>query len=422
VTERPEASVGARHAIGIGAAYGLLLSTFVLAMPLGNLAPYIALVALVVGLLCGVNRHAAASFARAPFVVLPASAFIFLAIAFVVGAPTAADRLFVLDFVVLLLPLPLALVLSRLRPAIGGAQTLASLALAGAAASVLVGLFDIFVLGKPRANGFENSPIHFANLAVLFGFMALAGLLAPERRVVFLAGPLLGLVAALLAGTRGALLVAAALAALFALFFLARWPGSVRHKLAGLAAAALLAVAALGLGHLAGFTRPYETVVVFAEMATGRAVSDPSAAHRFEFYAAGLRAFVEAPLFGHGWHNQIARSLPYMSPAAQQAFTLENWGYIHNEPLGFAISGGVVGLLAYCLWMAAPLLGHVRLPSDTQSTARLYLVLCLVVGFFVAGMTDVLFMAELPKTVFVVVMCAILVLCRDRPTTAEPDR
>lgn len=66
--------------------------------------------------------------------------------------------------------------------------------------------------------------------------------------------------------------------------------------------------------------------------------------------------------------------------------------------------------------MIAPLMAW-RLRRFDAGAIRLYLALVLVVGFFVAGMTDVLFMTELPKTILAFGTGAIAVLGSSRRTT-----
>ena len=152
-------------------------------------------------------------------------------------------------------------------------------------------------------------------------------------------------------------------------------------------------------------------------MILGEKVTETSSSYRTQMYAGGLRAFWDAPLLGHGWKNQVTSALPYMSEEARAGYAVEGWSYIHNEPLGFALSAGVLGIVAYVCIMVAPLMAW-RLRRFDAGTIRLYLALVLVVGFFVAGMTDVLFMTELPKTILAFGTGAIAVLGSSRKTTS----
>ena len=264
-----------------------------------------------------------------------------------------------------------------------------------------------------RSSGIENSPIHFADLAMVMGFMAMAGIFRESgiKKIPYLFGPVLGLVATLLADTRSAVLVGAALGIVFIVMFWRSWSASLATKMGALALAIGIAVAMLVVGSLLGFGRFFTVFEIVKQIVSGAALTDASTAYRLEMYRGGLLAFRDAPMFGHGWHNQVASAIAYMDEQAKQGFLIEDWAYLHNEPLGFAVSAGVLGIASYCLLMLSSLVGIGAIPKEQRLEGQLYLGLVLVVGLFVSGMTDVLFMSELPKTFFVFMSAAIVVLC-----------
>jgi O-antigen ligase len=380
----------------------------------GNIAAYIAMLAVLLSVAVAFDADGFAyAWSQAGIRMLMA-AFALISIAFIAGP---ADYASIVDFTPLLLAVPAAALFYRSGRA-NGALIFSSFCLAGSAVAAVVGAHDVLVRGAARASGLENSPIHYADEAIVLGFMALAGLLAPGRnkwRLLYLLGPPLGTVAMIFAGTRGAMLVAVALLALAGSFLFLSTRMTTRTKIVvALGAPALIGVS-LWIGQLFGFTRSLDVLPPILDTLAGRTPEDTSSSYRLEFYQAGIRAWGDAPIFGHGWHNQITSSLPYMNEAAQQGFLVEKWGYLHNEPLGFLVSGGVFGLAAYLLVMLSPFALLRTSPRDDQWTARLYLVLAIVIGMFVSGMTDVLFMAELPKTFFCIVPVCLVLFCRDAP-------
>lgn len=391
----------------------MLLSVTVLWAPIGNAAAYLAAILALLGTALSWDGIRARGLLNQSWLWLFAIGFMLVSIAFVSNGQSGGFTS-IGDF--LFFPLaPIFLIsLGSLQGRIN-ATGLCWLFLAGTIVAVVVGGYDIYVLGMDRASGMNNSPIHFADYAVLLGFMALGGTLVSGawHRWLLLGGPILGLIAATLAGTRGSFMVAAVLIAVFALFVFVQRPEPLRFK-AGMVVAmgaglTLIAV----LGHLAGYTRPYETLIVFKELLSGETVGDASSAYRLEMYRAGLIAFWKAPIFGYGWRNQIAAALPYMSEFGREGYAAQHWAYLHNDLLGFAVSAGIFGIAAYVLWLFAPFVALKRMANDSQNVVRLYLVTTLVFGLVASGTTDVLFMTELCRLFLVALPAAIVALCQD---------
>lgn len=404
-----------RAALVVGC--GTLLSITVLWAPIGNSAAYLAILCAASGTLLSWNGATAQYLVKQAWLWMFVLGFVLLALAF------AGNQNFdsIGDFALFPLAFLFVVSMGALRGRIS-AVGLCWLFLAGAAAAAMVGGYDIYVLEKNRASGLNNSPIHLADFAVVFGFMAMGGTLThgPRHRWILLAGPVLGLVAATLAGTRGAFMVAAVLAVVFALFVFIQRPELRWFKIGVvLALGAGLTLIAV-LGHLAGYTRPYEALIVLQELFSGEAVGDASSAYRIEMYRAGLIAFSKAPIFGHGWHNQITAALPYMSEFGREGYASQQWAYLHNDLLGFAVSAGVFGIAAYILWLFAPFVALKKVPGDGQGVVRLYLVTTLVFGLVASGTTDVLFMTELSKLFLIAIPGVVVTLCRDPDTAGAP--
>jgi len=398
----------------------LVVAATLLVWPiLGNPSTYPVLVLVLFSPLAGVRLDDLSWVLGQTWIRLLLVAFVLIAVAFALNAKTVHDYAYILDFVILPLSVPISLLAMHLGPRFD-ALRLSQLCLVSAAIALLIGLYGIYILHDVRVGGFELSPIHFADLAVIMGFMALGGFFVPagRRHWYLLIGPAFGLGAAMFAGTRGALLVMVALGVSFVVFYLLWYQATKAVKLRMIGLLAVLAALALLLGSLVAGDRFFDAINVVANILSGREI-DSSSAYRMEMYSSGLRAFWDAPLFGHGWTHQLASALPYMSDMGRAGYELEKWGYIHNEALSFAVGGGAVGLLAYVVWMVAPFVGLRSIPVDHQATARAYLVTTLVLGLAIAGLTEVLFMSELAKTLMVVLTCVVLVSCRDTPATTR---
>lgn len=393
------------------AAFGALVSTTILWAPLGNVAAYFVLVLALISAVFGWNNDVARSLIKQRWLQMFAAGFVLMALALLFNTDPN-DNIFIWDF----LPVPLAFVFAMsfhtLRRKVN-AEGFAWLCLIGAAAAAVVGSYEVFLLGETRATGLTNSPIHFADYAVIFGFMALGATFLEGVRFkwIFFAGPVLGLYAATMGETRWAFFVAIALAGLFGLFLFRSWRARTSTKVAVIAALIILPLIAVMAGNFAGFTRPYQTILVIRDIVSGHQIADMSAAYRVEMYSAGIRAFLNAPIFGHSWDEQIAAAMPYLSDLGKKGYAAEAWAYLHNDLLGFAVAGGVIGIAAYVLWLTAPLVGaRQSFPGPTRQV-QVYFAATFALGLFLSGSTDVLFMSELSKTLLASLTAAIVMLC-----------
>lgn len=409
-----------RHTAARWFAFASLATITIAWAPLGNTAAYVSMLFALVAVLVGWRQEALVRVVQQRWVWTFLAAFCLMALAFLLNSDPG-DLIYIGDFIFLPFCIIFALAFSLLKGRVGVEQV-AWLLLLGALLATAVGVSDVYVQGQDRAHGFSNSPIHFANIAVIVGFMALAGVFIRARgpSLWLYAGPILGIAAATLAGTRGAYFVAAILAAVFAIFVISRRRERLSVKLAGLALLALVLVLAIFAGHALGFTRPLETFAIVQEFFSGN-LSDNSTAYRLAMYQSGVRAYLDAPLFGHGWHNQVTAALPYMDGFARAGYAAEQWSYIHNEMLGFALSGGVFGIAAFFCIMLAPLIGLRGLPADDYVVGRTYLVITMLAGVFAGGLTDVLFMTELSKIFYVALTAAVLILCVSPFTFTSDD-
>jgi O-antigen ligase len=353
--------------------------------------------------------------------LLFALAFLLIALSALVTLRGPADLLPLFGFAALLFHAPLA-------RHVGGAD-LARIALIGAGVGLAVALFYRFGLGTTRAaDGFWLiDPYRLAVTTLLAAFLGLGGLFpsAPlppagrgsigDLRTTPSLNPspqgggrrwlsLLGLVAALgvivLTGSRTALLALPVLLLVTGLC-LVRRPATI---VAVLVATAAIVIAVLFV-ELPGTART-RLWDVFATIAGGGQVADAAIDIRLGLYSAGAELFALAPLFGHGWSE------------AMMPFVLErlrpdqlNWGrivHLHNDVVQFAVSGGLLGLAAWALMLAAPIVGWLRLPRDERTPRRRHALLVLVTGAVLLGVPDTYLAAPMTLTAYVVLVAAVV--------------
>lgn len=390
-----------RRRLSTLAAGSALVSGFALWPLIGHAAAYLALIFCLVALALAWRRQSVTAIAATPWSLAFLAAFGLLAVAFLVQ-PDRSGLPFLADFSFFALA---PLIGAALAPIAGRHLTLervSQLCLLATGLAAAVGLYGMAQgINRPTAPGF--SPIHFADLAVVLGFMGLAGTFLDKGRIrwIYSCGPVLAIVATIAAETRGALIVALGLALLYGAVWawgstLPRWAKLLLPLVLG-----IVVILGFALAYGLGFTRPLEAFEPILALLRGEMPADTSSLYRVEMYRAGILAFLDAPVFGHGWHRQIAAAMPYLSPVGQEGYALEGWGYIHNDALSLAVATGLCGLVAYGLTLAAPLVAHFAGKRADERKARLYFALCLSLGLFLSGATDVLFMVEVPKLLLV---------------------
>ena len=192
-----------------------------------------------------------------------------------------------------------------------------------------------------RLSLFVGNPLPFAGALLGLGFVSLQGWEArgPLSRLLGMSSMLLAIcVVALWSQSRGATLAALPLLAL-ALWYL-------RPRAAGLATAAILlaALAAFmldvgGLGDIAAASnnRLMQGLAALA----GNASADASTWIRLQLYEAGLSAWRDSPILGHGVSQSFWAVLPHLPADFGHRFS-----HLHNTFVTHAVAGGLTGLAA----------------------------------------------------------------------------
>jgi O-antigen ligase len=141
-------------------------------------------------------------------------------------------------------------------------------------------------------------------------------------------------------------------------------------------------------------------------------VGDETTRIRLILYKAGWKAFQDSPWIGHGWANLMSSIRPYLAASDLQHDSLPQ---LHNDMLDFAVVGGVVGIAVYLLLLATPVIAAWRSVRDSQYSQRLLGCVLLSIGYFFAGLTDLMFGFELHTALYVALSAVLLGYCRDAP-------
>jgi O-antigen ligase len=332
--------------------------------------------------------------------------FAILAVLFAITAREGSrDLLYSLNFALFVVFVPLSSALQRFADP-GNTRRVAWFALAGVTLCFTVALVRV-LLGHPRADGFGSNPIASATVALLLGFICLMGYEAVEgrRRYLLMLGPLLGLGTLLMSESRGPLLAVPALLVIAAVLIPFR-----RAILVG-AAVALFVAGGLFLIARPDMVARYLTLVETAEdaMAGEPLDSDRSVSIRSRILNSSYLAFLDSPWIGHGWGGRVAAAAKY----APNTYPRSTRTHLHSDILNFGVAGGVVGLLALLLALAAPIVSAVTSVRDSQYRWRLYGALVLSATYGLCGAVNMTLGFEYLTTFYVSCAAIICGFCRD---------
>jgi O-antigen ligase len=280
--------------------------------------------------------------------------------------------------------------------------------------ALLNGLYEVKVLGLPRAEG-GTSAVFFSGMAVLLGFFCLLGVLSSisKWRWLFLIGHVFALGAVIMGGTRGAMLGYGVTLLVFATFALFFWRRPLKTRLLTIA----LVVFSAGMFSVSTFdtSRVGTIATIVTEAATQRSVGDTSTNLRFAIYEGAIRSFLESPIYGHGWWRRFAAAIPYMPELGVEAMAHDNHAHLHNDILNFGSGAGIIGIVAYLILMAAPLVSAIRSPRTANWPIRVTAAVGLIACYMAMGLVDTMFVFEIPKSMYVLSAAVIMAFFLDAP-------
>lgn len=314
---------------------------------------------------------------------------------------------------VLILPMLIAPAMAMLgRPAriVPAPLHFAFLCLLAVTVALAGGLYERFTLDIYRP-GLGNNPIHYATLAAIVGNMALVGLVSTTSpwRYIFLAGPLMGLAAAVIADSRGPMAGSIAmLAAGLALLTLWHWRERAFRRI--LVVVVLIGAAALASLVMQG--NPRVLALFDGNVFNIFRFTGGSDDIRVALYISALEALKTAPVFGLGL-GQIMVTAETLFPDLVVGTGLEN---LHADWANFAAMAGGLGLAAYLLLLAAPLLLLLD-PKIRRERAIVLGAVMLAVGQASLGVSNAMF-GVLPQTVIYATMLGYLAALARRRLSA----
>lgn len=308
---------------------------------------------------------------------------------------------------------------------VGGRRAYTTMALwagatVGACGAGLMALFEVVLLDRPRAEGLVANAITFGNLALLMGALSIAlHKLVPLSRHATLPASacagVLGLMASILSGSRGGWLALPFLVAVLL------WQHRAELTAPALAQIGVIFVLALAVLNTLADGMPTSRATASVTNVSGysesgkpqavmmvEAAAGSSEGARIEAWRSAGTAFRERPISGIGWGNLAAR-FDLDAELGIRHERIATFDHAHNQLLGAAASGGLIGVAALIALLAVPLRGFaVAAWSNDVRRRGLGASGVIVLGSFaVFGLTESVLENLVPITVFAVLIAAL---------------
>lgn len=267
----------------------------------------------------------------------------------------------------------------------------------GASATGVLAIWQKFFLSMDRATGFTQT-VQFGNLSMLFGLLCAAGLFWAQGHTrlkagwitLLCVGAMLGVIASLLSGTRGAWV---APLACVPVFLLAMNGADIKRR--ALAVGIVVILTAAGAAYLlpqTGISDRVGHALTDWERYAGGGVAEGSLSMRIEMWRGAWRLFEEKPLTGWGETGYIQR-LGELGEAGVISWEAAGYTHAHNELLNAVAKKGLIGgLILYSLYILP--LAWFASQFKNASPAQLGIAVAgatLPVCYMASGMTQVSF-------------------------------
>ena len=307
-------------------------------------------------------------------------------------------------------------------------------AMTGVVLTASAALFETEYWGNGRVELLSGNPLILAALLGVLSFLCLAQMphKAPPERYASIGLCLAGIaVIAFLAQGRGVLLACAAFAlpAICLLGWLSGWRPA--FFLAPLLVAALASSWLLWSdSHSSVDERSAPISLAFWSLLDLERDAERSAFHhRLIMYRAGLAAWKEKPIIGHGPQNRYDAAAHHIHRIVERTLDEEKEGapalyariernpqtfsfsHLHNVFITHAVAAGATGVIALMSVLTAPLVLLVYLGSRVRRRESIYEALVFSIFSIMLGMTNLLFFHDISNSFHLfnlIVFCAII--------------
>ena len=272
----------------------------------------------------------------------------------------------------------------------------------GAIIAAIVAIFQILLSpGSTRVGGSTN-PIMFGDIALVMGFISLAGTswffkINRGLCLIPVAAFFSGILASILSLSRGGWLAIPVFLVLFICFVIKRF--SLRQVLP------LLAIFIVISGTIAFapglnvkdklVNRVERTMINLSGYLESESVDDPvrstSVGHRLEMWKTSWFIFKEYPLFGVGWGNFDDQAKKYVDKKIVIP-GVAKFPHPHSQYFSALAKGGIAGILSVVVLFGVPgvfFISGLRAPVSNQDFLRIPLAgFIFILSFIIFGLTE----------------------------------
>jgi len=258
-----------------------------------------------------------------------------------------------------------------------------------------------FQLGDGFRTGMINSNI-FSDITVAMLFLSIVRVFneTPKERVITLIAMLAGIVAILLASSRGAWLSFLILSIVYMSLIYKPFLQNNNKRLISLALFISIIFGFIGTQTNTN-KRISQAVTEIQQWYYYGDESDTSSGLRAQMWVSGLRAAKQSPWFGYGYRNANKAASEY---ATNNKNTISSKTHLHSEYLTSLVSAGVIGLLALLVLLFKPItIFYKKLNNpDTYYYSLMGIILC--VGYATFGFTHIAFGEEHVNAFYILFM------------------
>jgi O-antigen ligase len=267
--------------------------------------------------------------------------------------------------------------------------------------------------------------VHFSNTALILGFLSLFSINWERKDHPFvlalkLSGFMAGMYMSIQSGERGGWV---AMPLLLLLWIATHSKKNLWLKF-GIAIPVLAGTVWLSYSLLAGVHSRIDSIFSdITQYAHGN--KDTSIGMRFQLYLAAIDLFTEHPIFGIG-PDGFRQAMPDLT--ANGMITsyagLMGTAEIHNEILLKCAETGLFGLLSILSVYMVPIFIFWRSTKSTESSIRIasFMGICLVIGFFIFGLTVEIFNLKMTATFFAFTLAVLMAVAMHHESPESQTR
>lgn len=266
-------------------------------------------------------------------------------------------------------------------------------------AAIISTIGFILADGIGRFSGMYN-PNTFGDLAVMMLFFSLTDIENESKKEYYLTllVVFLGVTAISMSGSRGSILSSLFLLIVYISLMYKAMPD--RHKRIWIVVLVFILSMAINLSANPS-TRLFSIKSEVHKWEADKDTSSSSGA-RLQMYVAGLKAFVDSPIVGYGYHNCGSVAARYTSQDRVTQNNFKDRWHLHDQFLTTAVNSGMLGLISLVLLYFIPLFIFLKKIKHNPLAA---MGVVLILGYIALGATHTLF-GYAYETVFFILLLA----------------